>query len=103
MPMRIKNPEWLRFKTQFLDILEVLSCESEKFDLPEDADNFELFVNECEVHPVFTRKEDFLKVEYDFTLCDTKIRTLSCSMYKNAARIEVTLKDQLIKEFDYNF
>jgi len=101
--MRIKNPEWLRFKQQFLDILEVLSEESEKFDLPEDADNFELFVNECEVHPVFTRKEDFLKVEYDFTLCDTKIRTLSCSMFRDAARIEVTLKDELTNKIEYNF
>ena len=101
--MRIKNPEWLRFKQQFLDILEVLSGESEKFDLPEDSDNFELFVNECEVHPVFTRKEDFLKVEYDFTLCDTKIRTLSCSMFRDAARIEVTLKDELTNKIEYNF
>jgi len=101
--MKIKNKEWLNFKSQFLDILEVLSEESEKFDLPEDADNFELFVNECEVHPVFTRKEDFLKVEYDFTLCDTKIRTLSCSMFRDAARIEVTLKDELTNKIEYNF
>lgn len=101
--MRIKNPEWIRFKLHFLEILDILGNESEKFDLPEEAENFELFVNECEVHPVFTKKDDFLKVEYDFTLCDTKIRTLSCSMYKSAARIEVTLKDQMIKEFDYNY
>lgn len=100
--MRIKNPEWLRFKQHFLNILEVLSGESEKFDLPEDADNFELYVNDCQVHPVFTRKEDFLKVEYDFTLCETKIRTLSCSMFRDAARIEVTLKDELNK-IEYNF
>jgi hypothetical protein len=93
--MRIKNPEWLRFKLQFLEILEVLSGESEKFDLPEEADNFELFVNDCEVHPVFTRKDEFLKVEYDFTLCETKLRTLSCSMYRDAARIEVTLKEPI--------
>ena len=101
--MRIKNPEWLKFKLQFLQILEVLSGESEKFDLPEESDNFELYVNECEVHPVFTRKEDFLKVEYDFTLCETKIRTLSCSMYRAAARIEVTLKDELLNKLEYNF
>jgi hypothetical protein len=48
------------------------------------------------VSPVFTKKEDFLKVEYDFTFCNTIIRTLSFSKYKDASRIEVTLKDKSI-------
>lgn len=93
MPMRIKNKEWISFKEKFLSILEVLSGEAEKFDLPEDPDNFELFVENCEVLPAFTKKNDYLKVEYDFTLCETKLRTLSFSIYKGAARIEMTLKD----------
>jgi hypothetical protein len=45
---------------------------------------------------VFSKKEDFLKIEYDFTLCQTIIRTLSFSKYKDAARIEITLKDKSI-------
>jgi len=96
MPMRIKSKEWISFKEKFLSILEVLSGEAEKFDLPEESDNFELFVDNCEVLPAFTKKSDYLKVEYDFTLCTTKLRTLSFSIYKGAARIEMTLKDDYL-------
>ena len=39
-------------------------------------------------------KEDFLKVEYDFSFCDTVIRTLSFSKYLDAVRIEITLKEK---------
>ena len=92
--MKIKNKEWIDFKAKFLDMLEVLGEESEKFDIPEEMDNFEIYVDECEVHPVFLRKDEFLKVEYDLTLCNTKIRTLSFSMYRGAARVEMTLKEQ---------
>lgn len=92
--MKIKNKEWIDFKAKFLDMLEVLGEETEKFDIPEEMDNFEIYVDECEVHPVFLRKDEFLKVEYDLTLCNTKIRTLSFSMYRGAARVEMTLKEQ---------
>ena len=94
MGMKIKNKEWIDFKAKFLDMLEVLGEETEKFDIPEEMDNFEIYVDECEVHPVFLRKDEFLKVEYDLTLCNTKIRTLSFSMYRGAARVEMTLKEQ---------
>ena len=93
--MKIKNKEWIDFKAKFLDMLEVLGEESEKFDIPEEMDNFEIYVDECEVHPVFLRKDEFLKVEYDLTLCNTKIRTLSFSMYRGAARVEMTMKEQI--------
>ena len=53
-----------------------------------------MLVEDCEVHPVFVRKEDFLKVEYDFTFCDTQIRTLSFSKYKDSSRVEITLKQE---------
>lgn len=97
MGMKIKNKEWINFKEQFLSMLTVLGDETENFDFPEDPDNFEIFVNECEVHPSFYKKNDLFKVEYDFTLCDTKIRTLSFSIFKDSARIEMTIKSEEIK------
>lgn len=95
MPMRIKNKEWVEFKTKLLSMLEVLDEESDKFDIPEEMENFEIYVDDCEVHPVFTRKDEFLKIEYDLTLCNTKIRTLSFSMFRDAARVEMTMKDKI--------
>ena len=92
--MKIKSPEWIAFKAKFFSMLEVLESESEKFDLPQEADNFEIFVNDCKVHPTFIKKPEELKVQYDFTLCDTQIRTLTFSIYKDASRIEMTLKNQ---------
>lgn len=92
MPMRIKNREWISFKEQFLAMLTVLGDETENFDFPEDPDHFEIFVRDCEVHPSFYKKNDSFKVEYDFTLCDTKIRTLAFSTFKDSARIEMTIK-----------
>lgn len=75
-------------------MLEVLDEESNKFDIPEEMENFEIYVDDCEVHPVFVRKDEFLKIEYDLTLCNTKIRTLSFSMFRDAARVEMTMKDK---------
>lgn len=94
MAMRIKNIEWLNFKSQFIEMIEVLNGECDNFNFPLEGDNFEIVVDGCEVHPVFTKKPDFLKVEYDFSLCNTQIRTLSCSIYKDAGRIEMTLKNE---------
>lgn len=80
-------------------MLQVLETESTHFDLPDEPENFEISVNGCVVHPVFSKKTEEFKVQYDFTLCDTKIRTLSFSIFKDAGRIEMTLKnDKLIKE-----
>tara|TARA_R110000868_G_scaffold230337_2_gene483515 strand:+ start:19 stop:351 length:333 start_codon:yes stop_codon:yes gene_type:complete len=97
MPMRIKNKEWLAFKEQFLSMLSVLGDETENFDFPEDPENFEIFVRDCEVHPTFMKKQDTFKVDYDFTLCETKIRTLSFSIFRDSARIEMTLKSGELK------
>ena len=75
----------------------IFEKESIKFEFPiYDEEDFTILVEDCEVSPVFTKKEDFLKVEYDFTFCNTIIRTLSFSKYKDASRIEVTLKDKSI-------
>jgi hypothetical protein len=92
--MKIKNREWLDFKNQFMNMLSVLGEESERFDIPEDSDNFLIHVDGCQVNPIFQKKVDLLKVEYDMTLCNTSIRTLSFSIYKNAGRIEMTLKNE---------
>lgn len=95
--MKVKNQDWIEFKKTIIAFIRVFEKESTKFEFPfcEDED-FTMLVEECEVFPVFTKKEDFLKVEYDFTLCDTQIRTLSFSKYLDAARIELTLKDKSI-------
>lgn len=92
--MRVKNEEWLSFKAKFMSMLEVLGDESDKFEIPEEPDNFALFVNECEVLPVFVKKGDVLRIEYDFTLCNTRVRQLSLSLYKESMRLEMTLKNE---------
>lgn len=95
--MKIKNKDWIDFKVKFLEMLDILGEESENFNIPEDIENFIIYVKDCEVHPIFMKKDEFLKVEYDLTLCDTKIRTLSFSMYRGAARVEMTMKDNNLK------
>lgn len=92
--MKIKNQEWINFKKTIISFIQVFEKESVRFDYPiEDEEDFRMLVDDCIVNPVFTKKEDFLKVEYDFTFCETKIRTLSFSKYRNSARVEITLKE----------
>lgn len=80
-------------------MLEILDEQMENFDIPEEPENFEIYVDNCVVHPVFSKKSDELRVHYDFSLCNTKIRTLALSMYYDASRIEITLKNEIeIKE-----
>lgn len=91
--MIVKSSDWANFKSTMLHFASVFEIECAK--LMFDSDNpydFGLWVNECRVNPVFTKKADFHKVEYDFTNCDTELRTLSFSRYKDAARMEITLK-----------
>jgi hypothetical protein len=93
--MRIKNQEWINFKKTIISFVKTFEEESIHFDYPiEDEEDFKMLVEDCIVNPIFTKKEDFLKVEYDFTFCVTKIRTLSFSKYKDSARFEITLKDR---------
>jgi len=95
--MKVKNLHWIEFKKTIISCIKVFEKESLKFEFPiYDEEDFTILVEDCEVSPVFTKKEDFLKIEYDFTLCKTIIRTLSFSKYKDAARIEITLKDKSI-------
>jgi hypothetical protein len=93
--MKIKNKEWIQFKKSIIDFMTAFEDESQKFEYPfDDDENFTMLVEDCQVFPVFTKKEDFLKVEYDFTFCNTKIRTLSFSKYMESARVELTLKEK---------
>ena len=95
--MKIKNPQWIEFKKTIISCIKAFERESTKFEFPiYDEEDFTMLVEDCEVFPVFTKKDDYLKVEYDFSFCETLIRTLSFSKYKDAARIEVTLKDKSI-------
>ena len=93
--MKVKNQDWIDFKKTIITFIRVFEKESTQFEYPiyEDED-FTMLVEECEVFPVFTKKEDYLKIEYDFTLCNTKIRTLSFSKYLDAVRLELTLKEK---------
>lgn len=74
-------------------MLTILGEESERFDIPEESDDFIIQVDGCQVNPIFQKKTDLLKIEYDMTLCKTAIRTISFSIYKDAGRIEMTLKN----------
>ena len=94
--MIIKSEEWAAFKKEIYNFLTVFESESSKlvFSALNEYD-FSLHVQTCKVYPVFTKKPDFQKVEYDFTNCDIEIRTLSFSKYKDAARVEMTLKKKI--------
>ena len=91
--MIIKSDEWAQFKKAILEFIEVFENESNKFifDVENNYD-FSLGVDDCKVYPVFVKKTDILKVEYDFTNCEIEIRTLAFSRYKDVARVEMTLK-----------
>jgi hypothetical protein len=94
--MVIKSEEWAIFKKEIFNFLSVFESESTKLVFsPLNEYDFSLFVQNCKVFPVFTKKHDFHKVEYDFTNCDIEIRTLSFSKYKDAARVEMTLKKKI--------
>jgi hypothetical protein len=95
--MKVKNQDWIEFKKTIISFIKIFEKDSTKFEYPiyEDED-FTMLVEECEVFPVFTKKEEYLKIEYDFSLCETTIRTLSFSKYFDAVRVELTLKEKNI-------
>jgi hypothetical protein len=82
-------------------MLTILGDEWEKFDIPNECDNFIISIDGCDVYPIFHRRNDTLRVEYDMMLCDTQIRSISFSIYLDAHRIEITLKDD--KKIDNSF
>lgn len=94
--MLVKSQEWAEFKKAIFDFIFVFEKESYKLEFaPTDNYDFSLNVEGCKVFPVFTKKAEFQKVEYDFTNCNIDIRTLSFSKYKDSARVEMTLKKKI--------
>ncbi len=91
--MLVKSDDWAKFKQSIIQFATVFESEAENlfFEVDNHYD-FSMWVKDCRVHPVFTKKPEFQKVEYDFTNCETEIRTLSFSRYKDMARMEITLK-----------
>lgn len=91
--MIIKSEEWAQFKKAILQFAQVFEEESNKIDFSIENDyDFVIYVNECKVYPVFTKKDNYKKVEYDFSNCAIDIRTLAFSIFMDAGRIEITLK-----------
>jgi hypothetical protein len=94
MPTQIKNPEWIQFKEKIVNLLSVFEEETSKIFFAEQNDIFDIHVDECVVHPVFSKKSNGLSIFYDFSLCDIEIRTLSFTLYGDTVRIDFTLKNQ---------
>lgn len=93
MQIRNNNEEWVEFKKQLTDVLKILESESEHYEFSEEPNRFDLSVNGCPVDPLFIKKENFLKLEYDFTLCNTSIRMIGLYMYTNKNfRIDISMK-----------
>lgn len=91
--MIIKSEEWSQFKRAMFDFMKVFDEESNKLIFSDENDSdFGLWVDDCKVFPVFSKKPEYQKVEYDFTNCEIEIRTLAFSRFKDAARVEMTLK-----------
>lgn len=95
MATKVKNPEWIEFKKVFIEMVNLLNHEFERFDISAEDGNFDLKVEENAVHPIFIKNANELKVQYDFTLCNTKVRLLTLSRFKDAWRIEVMLKNDV--------
>lgn len=92
--MKIKSPEWIEFKQRIMSVIRVFDGEADKIYFPvENDDDFIICVEDCKVIPVFTKKENFMKVEYDFAMCDTSIRRISFSKVYDSYRIEMALKE----------
>lgn len=92
MATKVKNREWVAFKGKFLSMYETLCHEYDGFDISAEDENFDIVVEGETVHPIFIKNFNELKVQYDFTLCNTKLRLLTFSIYKDACRVEFMLK-----------
>ena len=95
--MIVKSKDWIEFKQLFHDnCLSFFSIYKEDLFLPKgDAEDFYIYIPKLKlkVFPVFTRREDAFKVEYDFTdIEQIKIKKLSFSKFKESNRIEFILK-----------
>ena len=94
--MIVKSQEWIDFKQlMYSNCLNFFNNYKEEIFLPNDADDFYIYLPKLKlkVFPVFNRREDFFKVEYDFSEIEQiKIKKLSFSKFKESNRIEFILK-----------
>ena len=94
--MIVKSQEWIDFKQlMYNNCLNFFNNYKEEIFLPNDADDFYIYLPKLKlkVFPVFNRREDFFKVEYDFSEIEQiKIKKLSFSKFKESNRIEFILK-----------
>jgi hypothetical protein len=94
--MIVKSQEWIDFKQLlYSNCLNFFNNYKEEIFLPNDADDFYIYLPKLKlkVFPVFNRREDFFKVEYDFSEIEQiKIKKLSFSKFKESNRIEFILK-----------
>jgi hypothetical protein len=94
--MIVKSQEWIDFKQLlYSNCLNFFDNYKEDIFLPNDADDFYIYLPKLKlkVFPVFNRREDFFKVEYDFSdIEQIKIKKLSFSKFKESNRIEFILK-----------
>lgn len=87
------TPEWVKFKENVITVLRTLEKEGDNFEFSEEPNRFDLHVNGCLVYPLFAKKENHIKVEYDFTLCDTSVKMLTFYQYTNKNfRIDISMK-----------
>jgi len=94
--MIVKSKDWIEFKQLFYDNCEIFSkFYKEDLFLPNDVEDFYIYLPKLKikVFPIFSRREDFFKVEYDFSdFAEIKIKKLSFSKFKESNRIEFILK-----------
>jgi hypothetical protein len=94
--MIVKSQEWIDFKQLlYSNCLNFFDNYKEDIFLPNDADDFYIYLPKLKlkIFPVFNRREDFFKVEYDFSdIEQIKIKKLSFSKFKESNRIEFILK-----------
>jgi len=94
--MIVKSKEWIDFKQLLYDnCLIFFDIYKEDIFLPNDAEDFYIYLPKLKlkVFPIFSRREDFFKVEYDFTdIKEINSKKLSFSKFKESNRIEFILK-----------
>lgn len=94
--MIVKSKEWIEFKQLLYDNCSIfIKFYKEDLFLPNDAEDFYIYIPKLKIKifPIFSRREDFFKVEYDFSdFAEIKIKKLSFSKFKESNRIEFILK-----------
>jgi hypothetical protein len=94
--MIVKSKDWIEFKQLFYDNCLIFSkFYKEDLFLPNNGEDFYIYLPKLKlkIFPIFSRREDFFKVEYDFSdFAEIKIKKISFSKFKESNRIEFILK-----------